>query len=284
MTDLAQPMVRIGRSPSAPDAGRAFRPRLAVVIPARNEERRLPRCLDALQQAERVLRRAHPAAVASRIVVVLDRCTDGSREMMAGWPSVEVVVSDHGQVGAARAVGVRRALRSTGDLETPGWVACTDADSAVPADWLVTHLAHAMSGTDLLLGLVQPDPTELTPELLRRWASMHRLTDGHPHVHGANLGISADMYWRAGGFPLVSAHEDVQLTARVRQLGGRVVSTASSPVLTSARTSGRAPAGMAGYLGELTLRGTDGAARPGGSGLRQAIRARVPPSWSLPRS
>lgn len=246
MTDLSQPAVR---------------PRLAVVIPARNEERRLPRCLDAIGQAESELRRTHPSAAPSRVVVVLDRCTDGSRELMAGWPSVEVVLSDHGQVGAARALGVRRALRSSGELPAPGWIACTDADSAVPTDWLVTHLAQARSGTELLLGLVQPDPAELAPELLRRWTRAHRLTDGHPHVHGANLGISADMYRRAGGFPLVSAHEDVQLTARVRQLGGRVVSTASSPVLTSARTSGRAPAGMAGYLTELALQSNAGPAR-----------------------
>ena len=133
-------------------------------------------------------------------------------------------------------------------LPNPSWLSCTDADSAVPADWLVTQFEHALAGTELLLGLVRPDPAELGADLLDSWNQAHRLTDGHPHVHGANLGISAEMYARTGGFADVAAHEDVLLAARVRELGGRVVSTASSPVLTSARLSGRAPTGMAHYL------------------------------------
>jgi len=46
-------------------------------------------------------------------------------------------------------------------------------------------------------------------------------------------------------------HEDVLLASAVRQIGGRVFSTGSSPVLTSSRMSGRAPDGMARYLGAL---------------------------------
>ena len=139
-------------------------------------------------------------------------------------------------------------------LATPSWLACTDADSAVPADWLITHFEHALAGTELLLGLVRPDPAELSVGLLESWKLAHRLADGHPHVHGANFGISADMYKRAGGFADVAVHEDVLLATRVRELGGRVVSTSSSPVLTSARLSGRAPSGMAEYLTALSDR------------------------------
>ena len=196
----------------------------------------------------------HPGALPSRIVVVLDRCTDGSRELLTEWPSIEAVTSDQGRVGAARAAGVDVALWSPDGLPSPSWVACTDADSAVPADWLVTHFEHALAGTELLLGLVRPDPAELDADLLDAWNKAHRLTEGHPHVHGANLGISAEMYARSGGFADVAAHEDVLLAARVRELGGRVVSTSSSPVLTSARLSGRAPSGMAEYLTALSDR------------------------------
>ena len=217
----------------------------------------MPRCLAAVARADAALRAARPAGWPTRVVVVLDRCTDRSGEVLAAWPSVEVVVSDHGLVGAARSMGVDHALGVNGPAPAAGWIACTDADSAVPGDWLVTQLAHAVSGTDLLLGLVRPDPAELAPEVLHSWTRAHRLTEGHPHVHGANLGIGADMYRRAGGFPAVPVHEDVLLTARVRALGGRVVSTARSPVLTSARTSGRTPAGMAGYLAGLADRRRD---------------------------
>ncbi len=275
MTSLLEPAFRRGPIPDGAVRRVSTLPRLAVVIPARNEERRLPRCLAAVVRADASLRAARPAAWPTRVVVVLDRCTDRSRELLAGWPTVEVVTSEHGQVGAARSMGVDHALGVTGPGPTAGWIACTDADSAVPADWLLTHLAHAVSGTDLLLGLVRPDPAELAPEMLHSWTRAHRLTDGHPHVHGANLGIGADMYRRAGGFPSVPEHEDVLLAARVRELGGRVVSTASSPVLTSARTTGRTPAGMAGYLAGLAERRLD----PGSQG-----RSRQPPRHAAGQS
>src|SRR6476661_8571682 len=47
-----------------------------VVVPARNEERLLPRCLQALQDAADRLAAERPG-VAVRVVVVLDRCSDG---------------------------------------------------------------------------------------------------------------------------------------------------------------------------------------------------------------
>ncbi|MET3803782.1 GT2 family glycosyltransferase [Nakamurella sp. UYEF19] len=254
-------------------SGRPVTPgrQIAVVIPARNEVDRLPRCLAALAAADGALQRSGAAGIATRVVVVLDRSTDGSRELLADWPAVEVVESDHGRVGAARAAGVRHVLR--GNQNAPRWIACTDADSAVPADWLITQLTHAAAGVDLLLGLVAPDPAELDRRLLRTWRSVHLLEDGHPHIHGANLGISADMYRRVGGFRDVALHEDVLLVTAVRSIGGRVVSTASSPVLTSARMLGRTPAGMAGYLDDLSRAAR--ARHPGvrGSATRAWLRA-----------
>jgi hypothetical protein len=131
------------------------------------------------------------------------------------------------------------------------WISNTDADSAVPADWLSAQLLHARSGVELLLGTVRPDPQELAAGLLAAWRLRHLIADGHPHVHGANLGVRGDTYLAAGGFPDVATQEDVLLSAAVRRSGGRVLSTGSSPVLTSGRTIGRAPGGMASYLREL---------------------------------
>jgi hypothetical protein len=59
------------------------------------------------------------------------------------------------------------------------------------------------------------------------------------------------MYLAAGGFPDVAVDEDVQLADGIRRLGGRVLSTRASPVLTSARLSGRTTGGMAAYLRDL---------------------------------
>ena len=223
-------------------------PALAVVIPARNEEKRLPRCLQAVLRADDLMHAHLKAAPATRIVVVLDNCTDQSRAVVDRWPQVEVLIRQFGNVGAARAAGVDHVLSTEVTADHPDWIACTDADSAVPVDWLLHQMDHARAGTDLLLGLVRPDGTEMLPNLMDRWLSRYQRVDGHPHIHGANMGIRVGMYQKAGGFPLIAEHEDVALTHRIRSAGGRVVSTSHSAVLTSARTKGRTPGGMAGYL------------------------------------
>lgn len=239
---------------ATPDPG-AVLPALGVVIPARNEERRLARCLRALSIAEKHLRATHPTAPPVVIAVVLDSCTDGSRAIVDKWPSVEVLTGDFGNVGAARAAGVAHLLGRSSGSPVPDWIACTDADSTVPADWLLQHLLHARADTDLLLGVVRPDPTEISAALLRRWQHEYRSANGHSHVHGANMGVRASAYRRAGGFPPLAEHEDVALVHRIRAFGGLVVSAALTPVLTSARTHGRTPGGMAGYLSALVEQG-----------------------------
>lgn len=229
-------------------------PTLAVVVPARNEEKRLARCLESIIAADDHLRAVSPPLPPTRIVVVLDRCTDRSRAVVDDWPTVEPLSCEFGNVGAARAAGVDYLIGTSScpsRRKVPDWIACTDADSAVPSDWLQHQLSHARADTDLLLGMVRPDSSEMTPGGSLRWLAAHQPVHGHPHVHGANLGIRTRMYRRAGGFPALAEHEDVALAERVRTIGGRVVSTASSPVLTSARTRGRTPGGMAGYLAAL---------------------------------
>src|SRR5690606_39684918 len=46
-----------------------------------------------------------------------------------------------------------------------------------------------------------------------------RYEDGHPHVHGANLGVSAAAYRAVGGFPPLAAHEDQALVAALARDG-----------------------------------------------------------------
>lgn len=231
---------------------------IGVVIPARNEQERVDGCLAAVTaSAARLRRRPGGAQVPVRIVVVLDDCRDGTAERVARWPGVCPVVCTAGRVGAARSVGIEQVLARfarDGLPEAAIWIANTDADSTVPAGWLGLQAAAARRGAAMLLGTVRPDPAELDREIRQRWFRRHRLGDGHPHVHGANLGVRADWYRRVGGFPLVARQEDVALAGAVAAAGGRIDRTGAGPVQTSARLSGRAPGGMADYLRRL---GTD---------------------------
>lgn len=222
-----------------------------VVVPARNEQRRLPRCLAALARALTAVEEEFGAdAPAISVVVVLDRCTDESAAVVARWPRFTALASAAGSVGSARRAGVAHLLAdsapgSSAPVRT--WVATTDADSMVPRRWLAVQLALAAAGTELVLGTVLPD-AELSAAERARWHCRHTLVDGHPHVHGANLGVRADSYLAAGGFADVDTDEDVLLVRALRERGVHECSTALIPVLTSGRLTGRAPGGFGGYL------------------------------------
>lgn len=251
---------------------------VVVTVPARDEERLLGSCLASVATARRELARARPDVTTSA-VVVLDRCVDGSAAVAAA-AGVEVVRVDLGAVGAARAAGAEaatRAARAAGVPPAATWLATTDADCVVPRHWLVGHVALAEAGCDLVVGTVSPDDT-LDPVVLAAWRARHVLEEGHPHVHGANLGVRADAYAAVGGFPPVGLHEDVALVEAVRASGRPWVSTDRVRVRTSARTVGRLRGGFAGYLAALgaevgatptvaevllTVGGGDGARVPG---------------------
>lgn len=230
---------------------------LIVVVPARDEESRLPRCLAALDDAVAAVTAECGADVpAISVVVVLDRCTDGSAGVVARWPRVRTLTSTAGSVGSARHAGVLHLLAGlpAGAAPERTWVATTDADSAVPRRWLAVQLALAEAGTELVLGTVLPDE-ELSADERARWHEQHTLVDGHPHVHGANLGVRADRYLAVGGFSPVESDEDVTLVAALRGLGVHECRTALIPVLTSGRLTGRVPGGFGGYLTGLVAAG-----------------------------
>jgi glycosyltransferase involved in cell wall biosynthesis len=220
--------------------------RVAVVIPAANEEQRIGRCLAAVAAARRHLHQAD-AAITVRTVVVLDGCQDRTAMIAAASRDVQTVAIAAGSAGAARRAGVSAALAGAG-RPSELWLANTDADSQVPANWLTGMLAEARLGAHLVLGTVIPG-RDLGPRARAEWLSRHHLRDGHPHVHGTNFGIRADAYLGLGGWPAVVTGEDTEMARRAARTGHlRISRTAAIPVVTSVRPDGRAPHGFASYL------------------------------------
>lgn len=214
---------------------------VVVVIPVRNEEALLPRCLASVAAAIRRI-----PQVNARVVVVLDGCEDGS-EAIARSHGVHTIVSTARRVGEARDLGVRAALAGAAVRPEAIWIANTDGDSAVPVDWLSEQLRLADAGADAVLGRIIPDRGDLSADQYERWVA-RAAQDSAEHVHGANLGVRASRYLEAGGFPHVAEHEDVVLVQRIRGLGVDVVGMRNARVTTSARTSGRTPGGFAGHV------------------------------------
>ena len=127
---------------------------------------------------------------------MLDRCTDASAEV-ARRPGVEVVEETAGSAGAARRRGAAHALTTSRWPPYGVWLASTDADSRVPPTWLRHHLELAAAGAELVLGTVTlGGEADIAPDLYRAWVAGYSRRDGHPHVHGANLGVRGTSIWR----------------------------------------------------------------------------------------
>ncbi|MFH8591772.1 glycosyltransferase [Streptomyces rimosus] len=240
---------------------------LVVAVPAHNEEAALPAALRALHTAAR-----QPDLLARGVrvvtVVAADACSDGTAAL-ARRHGAHVVELERRNVGAARAAAVAHGLDLLGPAADRAWIATTDADTLVPAAWLAHQVEQAAAGWDCVLGTIRvaPHPT-LSAAVAQRHRSLYfagrpardRAWD-HPHVHGANLGVAADAYLRARGFPALPHSEDHALAAALERVGARILRTDRCPVLTSGRTDSRAVHGFGTYLQDLTLASTTGQLR-----------------------
>lgn len=217
---------------------------MVVVVPVRNEAELLGGCLAALASA---VQTAHDEGLRCEVRIVLDACTDGSRHIAlgSGFPVVEC---DAVRVGVARGLGIAAGLQAVHDVATDRvWLANTDADSRVPAHWLV-HQREVSRSADVYAGTVRPDFRDLPAVQQTHWLRTHPPGRVNTNVHGANLGVRAQTYADAGGFAPIGEHEDVDLVARCRARGAVIIGDAAAEVATSGRSVGRTPGGYAGFL------------------------------------
>lgn len=211
---------------------------IAVVIPIHDEEALLGACLQAVTQAA-----ADPLLDSEpvEIVVVLDACTDRSAAV-AVRHKAQIVSLNARCVGAARALGASFAL----DYGAR-WIAFTDADTIVPANWLSSQLdlyADAACG-QVCIDDWSGHPPAVRELYLKNYSMQTR------HVHGANLAMSAAAYRAAGGFPAVKVGEDSALISSVVARRADVRWAGLPCVVTSARWQTNIEGGFAANLAGL---------------------------------
>jgi glycosyltransferase involved in cell wall biosynthesis len=224
--------------------------RVAIVVPAADEQHHIARCLHSIDRAREHLLRRYPDIKQVEIVVVLDDCRDDTRAVVARFPRVKTLTSVARCVGATRGRGASHAIGSLPQTMRL-WIANTDADSEVPRNWLTHMVAEANLGAHLTLGTVLPG-AGLSRAVRAAWLARHDSLQGHSHIHGANLGIRADTYLDLGGWRPLRVNEDIDLVGRATARNElKIVRTASIPVMTSARLVGRAPEGFSSYLRHL---------------------------------
>jgi glucosyl-3-phosphoglycerate synthase len=250
--------------------------RAVIVVPARDEAQRIAGCLRALGAQRRVAPNAY------EIVVVLDRCTDGTSAAAAAAagaiaPAVRIVRSPAPGVGEARRHGMDLACARLLEADSPdGLIVSTDADTTAAEDWLAEQLALAAGGAQAIGGdivLAGEDADALAPATIARREARGRVrldavlardpTAEHHFFSGASMAVTARTYRAVGGLDPRPALEDEAFEARLLRAGVPVTRSAGVRVATAARTDGRAARGLARdlQLGEwLARRRYDGRA------------------------
>jgi glycosyltransferase involved in cell wall biosynthesis len=213
---------------------------IGVVVPAHDEAEHIGDTLAALALAAR-----HPglAGEAVELLVVLDSCRDATADIVRAC-GVEALALEVRNVGRARAAGAS-ALLARGAR----WLAFTDADTRVSPDWLVRQLEL---DADVVCGSIGVDDWSAHgPQagfIRDHFAITYHDVDGHRHIHGANLGVSAAAYERVGGFQPLACSEDVALVEALQASGARIAWSAAPRVTTSARADARARGGFGDTL------------------------------------
>lgn len=210
---------------------------IGVVIPAHDEASVIGRCLLSVAAAAASARIGGEAVL---VVVVLDACTDDTGAIADGM-GVETVAVAARNVGVARAAGAQLCLD-----RGCRWLAFTDADSEVSEGWLAEQIGLA---SDAVCGTVAVNDWGPYGEAMKsHYARTYTDADGHRHIHGANMGVSADAYRKVGGFEPLACSEDVALVRALEAIGALIAWSARPRVSTSARRDFRAAGGFGATL------------------------------------
>ncbi len=210
---------------------------IAAIVPAHNEEEHIGACVESLRVASRCAALAGEEVL---VVVALDACTDRTQAIALSQGACVVTVQAR-NVGVARAVGAEFAMQ-----RGARWLSFTDADTVVAPGWFSSQLALA---TDAVCGTIGvSDWEEYGPRMQRHFADTYVDADHHRHIHGANLGVSANAYRQVGGFQPLATSEDVALVEALREGGINISWSAAPRVFTSARKAFRAPGGFGATL------------------------------------
>ena len=257
--------------------------RVSVIIPVRNEAESLPAVIKALaHQVDSQLKTIDPNSY--EVLVLANNCTDNTVQTLEflgdRYPNLQLhaievsIPKEIAHVGKARQMVMNEAYRRFSLIGLKDRIiASTDGDTEVAPNWISTLIEAFDKGIDALGGRIitrRAESPGMSPEIslyyLRRLAhayftaQIESCLDPQPHdcwprhfqYCGANMAVSAEMYGRVGGMPLVKHEEDVALYQRLQRADAKIRHSLDARVLTSARQAGRATGGLSELLGTLS--------------------------------
>jgi hypothetical protein len=228
------------------------------------------------QQRNRLGQSIPPTLV--RIVLFANNCADQSADLarkLGRRLSLDVRVAE-AQLppSSAHAGAARRAVMDLAEAwleeggERDGVILTTDADSQVAPNWIAENLAAFEAGAEAVLGRIDLDGEgKFLPEALHRRGELedayerlltelswrldpleHNPWPHHATISGASLGVTRTAYCRVGRLPRIPLGEDRALITLLSRQDARIRYCPTASVITSGRTNGRAPGGVADTL------------------------------------
>jgi glycosyltransferase involved in cell wall biosynthesis len=211
--------------------------KISFVIPAYNEEKLLPKCLES------VLAELKRTPCEAEIVVVNNASTDHTKEVALRYPGVRVVDEPKKGLVQARHAGFNA---STGEL-----VANIDADTQLTPGWVATALRE-FAKDPRLVALSGPYLYHDLPAFTGFWVKIFYFFGWLGHLfnqyvlragamlQGGNFVLRRDAWERAGGFDtsIEFYGEDTDVAHRINRQG-KVKWTWRFPMYTSGRRLAR---------------------------------------------
>lgn len=199
-------------------------PDVSVIVPARNEEVSLRRCLESL---------VSQTGVSFEIIVVDDASTDGTRQIAESFPGVQVIAAGSLPPGWT---GKNNAVITGAGKARGSWLLFTDADTLHTPGSLARAIAEARTHAASLLSYSPKQEVRsfwekaLMPVVFAELASAFRPSEvSNPAstaaaANGQYMLISRDAYDVVGGHAAVAASllEDVDLARVVKASGRRI--------------------------------------------------------------
>jgi cellulose synthase/poly-beta-1,6-N-acetylglucosamine synthase-like glycosyltransferase len=185
-------------------------PAIAFIIPVRNAERHLGRCLSSIVKAT--------AAFRAELIVVDDGSTDRSAAIAEAMGAA-VLPSPEAGPAAARNAGVAGSRAPV--------LAFVDADHEIVSGWVAAAIAVLDDSTVAATGALcdAPSPGTWVQRAYDALRGRHRRRQEVSWLGAGNLAVRAAAFRSIGGFDeALTACEDVDLCQRLRMAGGRIVS------------------------------------------------------------
>jgi glycosyltransferase involved in cell wall biosynthesis len=185
------------------------KPLFSIIIPVRNEEHNIAKCLSALSNLQTV-----PHLF--EIIVVDNGSTDRTREVAAGFVStlgLQVLEWPNAYIAAVRNAGAAVAQGK--------YLAFLDSDCEVLPDWLAQAWLAISRGITGVFGSYYLIPKG-SSWIARYWNEVHDKSKAGevPYLPGGDLFVSRELFQTVRGFDeTIQTNEDYEFCQRIRSTG-----------------------------------------------------------------